>query len=270
MVSAPRTSAGPGLTGPIHPCPPAGSARDALLPELLAWALTKGAAWIGLEFHPDEPLLIVTQDGAGVTDPFDWWTDSSVAFLARPLAGRLELISAFGELLAPCTEGMPVHRPRRTAWDGTTTLVLHGVTLTEHRQESLAEAEFRGRLQRLAFGFPLTVTLNGRERPRPHAATGARLFLQTDLGLIALAGYGPGEDWQREFTTDLAVYVQGLQVFAPAFGRTDGLVNIVHLDPARCLAVWPERHRLVDEDAALRAIRRAIRHLWQVRLAKLK
>lgn len=270
LTSSLRRPTGHVPIGPINRFPSAGSARDALLREWLVWALTDGATWVGLEFHSEVSTLMVTHDGAGVTDPWGWLKESPVAFLARPLAGRLELVSAFGELTVPLPEGTPVLRPRRTAWEGTTTGVLHRVTLTEHCQDFLAEAEFQGRLERLAFGFPIPVIANGRELPRPHAATGSRCFLQSELGLVSLAGHGPGEDRGRDYTTDLAVYVQGLPVFAHAFRRPDGPVNVVHLDPPRFLAAWPERNRLADEDGALRAIRRQLRHLWQVRLAALK
>lgn len=88
--------------------------------------------------------------------------------------------------------------------------------------------------------------------------------------MMSLSGYGEGEDWTKDYTTDLAVYLQGLPVYATPYRRSEDWVNVVHLDSTRFFARLPDRNKLIDEDQVIREIRRGIRDLWQGRLKVLK
>jgi hypothetical protein len=264
--------------------------KATVLSELMQNAHRAGASCVRLDFEPDWKRLVVTDDGGGIDDlqtlltvAESGWDAETVqrehpfglGFLSAVHAcERLEIQSKFGRIAFRTADllafkSIPVDLPT-SPWDGATVILLHGIDLTHHHQGPLAEAEFQAKVERLARGFPIPVLVNGRELSRPHAIDGPRRFVETSVGRLSLSGVGEGEDWTKDYTTDLAVYLQGLPVYATPYRRNEDWVNVIHLDSTRFFARLPDRDKLIDEDQVICEIRQHVRAFWQQRLKALK
>ncbi len=94
-------------------------------------------------------------------------------------------------------------------------------------------------------------------------ARDARSYLATPIGQIHLAGVTGGRP-----TTAVLLLLNGSIVYGDR--RLDREGNVVHLDPRRFHARWPERTVLVDEVGTLRAVETTLKALWRARLADAK
>lgn len=112
---------------------------------------------------------------------------------------------------------------------------------------------------RLFKGFPIPVTLNGQDVPRPHAANDD--FVKTSIGDISVATLA-GDDIEA---TDMHVYLQGLSISLPSASGVERFPAVIHLDPVQFHGRAPDRSLVIEEDAATR-VQSALRDVVVARL----
>lgn len=244
-----------------------------VISELLQNARRAGASKVSVNYDDETKTLVVADDGCGITDFQNLLTvaesgwDQEVkdnecpygmGFLASLYAcEHIEAASVcgtvsfttkqalqFGEI--PVASGDPIK--------GGTLIALRGF-----KADISVEV-----MKKIVIGFPLPVSYNGEELPRPYALANLPA-VETALGHISIRGIHRGEPGCIGDKTD--GYLLGFKVFSSSSSYYSGDVpNIVHLAPRSFQARMPDRDSLVDPDKARKKIEAEINRLWQQHL----
>lgn len=242
--------------------------RYTLVTELLQNARRAGATEVSIAYDEARAVLTVCDDGCGIDDFQKLLTLHESGW--QP--GLVEAENAFGVGFSKCLYAADhvsiASKGRRLEFDtepalqgevfdvlddadtapGHTTVRLDGVVLPRLDVE----------LPRLVRGFPVPVRFNGALLPRPHSV-GAMQFVETDVGLVHLAGTTSGR-----YATSLAVYLQGLLIAHRDYYCEGGApLNVVHLDSKTFIARLPDRRELVDSAEQMKRVAQAIDRLWE-------
>lgn len=228
--------------------------KTTTLGELMQNARRAGATKVSFHYNEDSKELVVNDDGTGISDmealltvaESGWDADTmalehpfGIGFLSAIFACKhIEVSSVGGHFKAP-TEDILAFKPitiKPIVWLGTTQIRLTGVDLTL--------SELQNHLTKLARGFPIPVELNGVSLDRPDALNSERTFIDTVIGQACLSGINNLTD---NYSTYLAVYLQGLPVYNTSGYYLDSDRNAVHLDSAQFYARLPDRDKLIDE-----------------------
>jgi hypothetical protein len=235
------------------------STSTTVLAECMQNARRAGATSVSFAYDASAATLIVTDDGAGISDfaalvtvaESDWMPETmeseqpfgigffSVCFAAERIrvesrGKQVEFTS--GDLIAKT----PITIQAGDFIDGTR-ITLLGCTLDE---EKIARA-----LTRYASGFPIPVIWQEIPLPRPCAQAGLA-GKETSVGFIHIPGIH-GDQGQPSFDNRGHVYCQGLPVFVQHFSYSyppshacDRLV--IHMDHLKYLPRMPDRDALID------------------------
>jgi hypothetical protein len=242
--------------------------------ELLQNARRAGATRIAVEYDDQDKRLVVEDDGSGLKNfsvllryAASGWSDDVAAaelpygmgFLAAVYSAREVLVVSGAWQLrfdsAALLDGAVFPIEQAPVPVNGTRLELYGVDLPEADQV----------LERMAKGYPVPITFNGRDLRRDHAVThNGRTFIPTDVGLISVPPTCP--------SADLHVYLQGLQVYTKISNYWTGTVGatVVHLDSAKWRGNFPDRNKCIDEEIMVRAVKAALRLSMERRLLDLK
>lgn len=238
--------------------------RTTVLGELLQNARRAGATQVVFEFAPETKTLKVVDDGCGIesietllTVAESGWDADVVAqehpfglgFISALFACRhLTVVSKSGQISVDTEEVLsfePVTVNPVSDWDGLTVISMAGVDIDA---EKLAET-----LKKLAKGFPIPVSINGKALGRPHALDSGVDFTKSEIGLIHLANRCDPKNPAKDFE----VYLQGLPIFRSSrfcFGD-----HVIHLDSSKFFARLPDRDKLVDESEVAIQIQEALK-----------
>jgi hypothetical protein len=244
--------------------------RHSVLAELLQNARRAGASAVHVRYDADAKRLTVTDDGCGVSDfqtlltlGESGWSDE-VRRTEQPFGlGFLQSLYV-AEHCCVESRGRRLRFDTRAALNGAMLGVergrdLSGTTVT---LDNVALPQLDRVIARLARGFPLRVSFNGLALRRPHAPEVLPL-VATGIGGVYLAGAEDGAA-----TRETVVYLQGLPIEgSEGLGRT---CNVVHLDPERFQGRLPDRDRLIEHEARLEEVERALATLWRDRLVAAK
>lgn len=161
---------------------------------------------------------------------------------------HLTVVSKSGQISVDTEEVLsfePVTVNPVSDWDGLTVISMAGVDIDA---EKLAET-----LKKLAKGFPIPVSINGKALGRPHALDSGVDFTKSEIGLIHLANRCDPKNPAKDFE----VYLQGLPIFRSnrfCFGD-----HVIHLDSSKFFARLPDRDKLVDESEVAIQIQEALK-----------
>jgi hypothetical protein len=253
--------------------------KTTVLGELMQNARRAGATSVNFEFAPETKILRVTDDGCGIdsietllTVAESGWDADVVAqehpfgigFLSALFACRhITVVSKSGRISVNTDDVLsfkPVDITPVPKWDNVTTITMIAVDLELGRIEH--------ELKRLASAFPIPVLFNGAELDRPHAIDSCLEFVNTEVGLVSLAGF------DKPILNNYAyvMYLQGLPIYKSSnygsFGQAG--YHIVHLDSSRFFGRLPDRDELVDKDDAASLVKVVLRCEIEKRLTEMK
>jgi hypothetical protein len=252
--------------------------------ELMQNARRAGATRVTFAVNPGESdrgvTLVVEDDGRGIESVdallcvarSNWDAETTarespygVGFLAALYAARRVRVESGGFSFETDTEtllaGEHVTVQLETERRGTR-ITLMGVEVGAVSDEEARE-RLGAEVGRQSKGFPIAVALNGGELARPHAID--ETFAPHDAcghiripGVHTADGAGSSEAIERGLRYMPVVYLNGQPVLEMA-GRSfrysgDGVAVVVHLDPTRFRARWPDREHLYDHGTAVEAI----------------
>ncbi|WP_296900832.1 hypothetical protein [Thiohalocapsa sp.] len=234
----------------------------------------------------DEPLLdvVVTDDGCGIESVESLlcvarskWDPETIALEAPYGVGFLSALYAATRVCVESSEfridadtetllageHVTVHpSPRRTG----TRVTLLGVNVGAWSTEQ-ARALIKAEIERQGKGFPIAVSLDGRDIARPHAME-AEQFALTGPGYISIPGIhverGALDAGSIAHLLRLGptTYLNGQPVWLHRGGvrsrSGDGRTIVVHLDPQRVQARWPDRDYLYDATETGSAVEQAL------------
>lgn len=129
------------------------------------------------------------------------------------------------------------------------------------QQEYAIINEIRAR----AKGFPLPVSINGQECPRPHAQDQLQ-GVMTPIGFVSYAGVTTDDQMIPEIRQH-QLYLQGLPIGSRK-GQNEPI--IVHLDSTQFTARMPDRSDLFDPLVQMEKVEAELRNLVSYRLTSLK
>jgi hypothetical protein len=253
--------------------------KTTVLGELMQNARRAGATSVNFEFAPETKILRVTDNGCGIdsietllTVAESGWDADVVAqehpfgigFLSALFACRhITVVSKSGRISVDTDDVLsfkPVNITPVPEWDNVTTITMVGVDLELGRIEH--------ELKRLASAFPIPVLFNGAELDRPHAIDSGLEFVNTEVGLVSLAGF----DKPTLNNYAYVMYLQGLPIYKSSnygsFGQAG--FHIVHLDSSRFFGRLPDRDELVDKDDAASLVKAVLRCEIEKRLTEMK
>ena len=233
------------------------------------------ATQVSFEFAPETKILRVTDNGCGIdsietllTVAESGW-DAEVVAHEHPFGiGFLSALFACHHLTVHSKSGRisvkteqvlsfkPVTVEPVSDWDGNTSITMLGVDFDFQ--------SFKSTLEGLAKGFPIPVIFNGESLDRIHALDSGLDFAKTEVGWIHLIGLDKPDNAEYAFD----VYLQGLPIYkSHSYCRN---VHVIHLDSARFYARLPDRDKLIDESAVVKAINAALKQAIEKRLINLK
>lgn len=114
-----------------------------------------------------------------------------------------------------------------------------------------------------AMGFPIKVSLNGMDLPRPFAQAALQGEM-TDVGFVSIHGVHRGELGDTSFSVNspfgrVQYFLQGLPIaYRDTITYVDPKSNVVHLDQQAFTAMLPDRAHLKDESASATRVADAI------------
>jgi hypothetical protein len=261
--------------------------KETFLGELMQNARRAGATKIEFKYDEETNTLTIEDDGCGL-DNFETlltvaesgWSKEvveaespfGIGFLSAIFScEEVQIVSKCGVLhcltedllqFKPCTvipEG-GIHQPIGTSILMVGCTALKGdTTIKKSATTVLLKA-----LQHLALGFPIPVSFNGTELPRPNAV--GSNFVKTEIGdvHVPLNYIGVEYMYYRRYH-NFVVYLQGLPVDTPNLdyytrSEYDSKLNIVvHLDSAKFIARLPDRDKLINEQENMAIIRAGVR-----------
>jgi hypothetical protein len=233
-----------------------------VLSEMMQNARRAGATMVQFSYSEDGTLVVV-DNGKGIDDFQKLLTLSESGWDAELVVREHAFGQGFFSALHSGKHVTVESRGRKIAFEtedvlnfasiakvpsdfiGGTRITLQGMTLPK---KNLVEA-----LARFAKGFPIDVTLDGKQIVRKHALP-ALSTIETAIGHIHLLGY---HDGKSKLVAGIEVYLQGLPIYNSGFSWEDR--NIVHLDATQFDARMPDRSQLIDEKEAVQRIRAAVR-----------
>lgn len=230
-----------------------------VLCELMQNARRAGATKVGFTLKGD--VLRVEDDGVGIHDFGDllavaqsgWDIETiekerpyGLGFLAAVYGSTHIRVESLQWKLDADTKDILDFKPIVIS---KTAKLFHGtkVVLCGFNDQTLLGFGFYEVLSKVAAGFPIEVTANGRKVSRPDAL-GQGDFRDSRVGKIRIP---------RHAGAFARLYYQGLPLWAKDIRRPDSVV--VHLDTSRFTARLPDRDTLVDDDSARYDIRAAVR-----------
>lgn len=240
-----------------------------VLTELLQNARRAGATKVDISAQKEngEMVLIVVDNGIGISDfqklltvAESGWDEKLVqeesafgmGFLGAIFAARRVVVQSNGHTMDIDTEHL---------------LSMNDVTIlpvAEHLglgasvtlfgvNENIVEERT---VEELVKGFPLPVTLNGKNIERPRAMNGGLSFIDTPVGSMSIK-YEEIANHRHMSNTSFVAYLQGFKVIGDS--RYDRSV-VLHLDSTRFKARMPDRDKLIDERDAEKQIANVISH----------
>jgi hypothetical protein len=233
-----------------------------VLSEMMQNARRAGATMVQFSYSEDGTLVVI-DNGKGIDDFQKLLTLSESGWDAELVVREHAFGQGFFSALHSGKHVTVESRGRKIAFEtedvlnfasiakepsdfiGGTRITLQGMTLPK---KNLVEA-----LARFAKGFPIDVTLDGKQIVRKHALP-ALSTIETAIGHIHLLGY---HDGKSKLVAGIEVYLQGLPIYNSGFSWEDR--NIVHLDATQFDARMPDRSQLIDEKEAVQRIRAAVR-----------
>lgn len=128
-----------------------------------------------------------------------------------------------------------------------------------YRDEAyIEEPRLTQELQFRAMGFPIKVSLNGVELPRPFAQAALQGEM-TGIGFVSIHGIHRGEVGDTNHSSATEYFLQGLPI---VYRDTDAYVNprstVVHLDQHAFTAMLPDRAHLKDESTSTKRVAEAL------------
>jgi hypothetical protein len=245
------------------------------LAELLQNGRRAGATRIAIEWDPDHTVMTVSDDGHGIgnfkplfvacksawepeikfrEDPFGVGLFAALyASVSVEIHSLDRLVTLDESLFNNC----PVYVKTAPQRIGTQLRL----TLRAHLRRKTAE--WRTVILALVKGFPIPVSFNGEELPRPHALDSGLPFRSTEIGALYLEGWQPCQPIPPRSMPML--YCQGLPMCARDSHRQNGF-DVLHVATTRFRARSPDRHMLHEADTNEPVIERAIVRMWQERL----
>ncbi|MEY2117236.1 ATP-binding protein [Rhodanobacter sp. FW106-PBR-R2A-1-13] len=255
---------------------------DAVLGELLQNARRAGATMVTVTYDT-EGNLKVEDDGCGIADMQNLLTAAESGWQAGTVAtehpfglGFLSTLYVSPTVVVDtCHEGRGARivvdtaallesgsvevEPSQRTLGTCVTLMRYGVTSEEM---FLVEDIIRGRFVSLARGFPLPVSLNGVDVPRPDASgmpLSGQEWHETEVGSVRLNLGGIPSRYRQ--------FVQGLPV-CDGMKFLSETTTVVHLNDT-FQAKLPDRRHLMDAMDSARRIGRALGALARVQLSRL-
>lgn len=230
--------------------------------------------------------LIIEDNGRGVGNvgallcvaESDWGreidceTPYGVGFLSALYAARRVRVESSGFMFESDTEALLRGEPvelESISDAGTTRVELRGISTGDMDPRASHDLLTR-QIHRQARGFPVRVFLNDTELQREHAIDIGGFHSDDSVGQIRIPGIHAATEpaLQARRIAGSAryapiVYLNGQPVGVGRIrsyggGQADGS-TIVHLDPERFRARWPDRDTLYDENVAEKAIRDLVR-----------
>jgi len=252
--------------------------------ELMQNARRSGATCVAFEVTAGENetgvTLVVEDDGRGIESVdallcvarSNWDAETTarespygVGFLSALYAARRVRVESGGFGFETDTEALlagehvTVQPERKRSG---TRITLMDVDVKGHG-DGATQKTLGAEIRRQAKAFPIAVTLNGVELERPHAINGS-FAAHEACGHICIPGIhtrdgaGAGDAIARVLRYTPAAYLNGQPVGVSPTGwhsySGDGAAVVVHLDPTRFRARWPDRDHLYDAKAADEAI----------------
>lgn len=221
--------------------------------ELLQNGRRAGATKIDIQHFDNEgeDVLIVTDDGIGITEfqklltiAESGWDANTVAtespfgmgFLSALFAARRVVVESGGRTLDMDTEHMLTLSDVRI-------LPVSEYTGKGMRVSLFGVTRIKGdKIPDLVRGFPIPVTLNGKELERDRAIDGKYAFVETEHGLLYLNHEQSLRDvWHKGNSIEL--YLQGFLMNGRDLRNPDA---VLHLDPTKFFGRMPDRDVLVD------------------------
>lgn len=245
-----------------------------LISELIQNARRAGASEVSISYDDASKRLVVADNGTGIEDfqsllhfNASGWNESTTQ-AEHPFglgfskclyaASHVHITSRGKSLEFDCADALAQHELEvGNAVDaplGFTVITLDGVDLPA----------LGTRIDRITRGFPIPVVFNGVTQPRLHATTSSMHFVDSDIGLIHIAGRDNGKR-----ATGMAVYLQGLLVGDSSrdFYCCHSGLDVVHLDSTKFMARMPDRSELIDAPEQRSRIAGAIHCQWEQILA---
>ena len=228
------------------------SNTNVVLSELLQNARRAGATKVEVNHSDSMASLQVLDDGCGISDfqkllmiAESGWNQEVVdaeqpygmGWMATCFAAERVIVESKGKRMRFKTEDALALQDlecEESEVSGHTVITLLGCKL----------GNVDVKLRELVQGFPIPVTYNGAELPRPYALDGGLPFRATPIGQACV----PALCGQVKYpSTSCRVFLQGLPVHTERYSRHD-LQNIVHLDSQLFAARMPDRYQLLDAE----------------------
>lgn len=239
--------------------------------ELMQNARRAGATRIDIEYDEARQVLVVQDDGCGLTDfsvllrfAASGWDQEvteaegpyGMGFIACLYAARKEILVVSGDRQIRCST--------TALLDGETFPVEPAATPVRGTRVELVGVELKqpaATMQSISRGFAIPVLYNGQELTRPDALDSRPgEFVETPVGHM----YVPGPTARH----GLIVYLQGFRVYTSTTWAAQD-APIVHLNK-QFTGKYPDRDRVIEEDQMLAHVWTAIREVLTGRLMHLK
>jgi hypothetical protein len=236
--------------------------------ELMQNARRAKASFVAVEYDPAAEMLIVRDDGEGVSDFQKLVTICESGWDEETAKSEKSFGMGFMKALYSARHCTVISRGKSVTLDTARALRREPIEVRELKPayaavgaivvlEGIALQDLDTVMTELAIGFPIEVRYNGLTLSRPYARDIAGMsFERTDIGWVHLAGRCNGN---ASRTTIL--FLQGFAI-ADDEGWVQG-DNVVHLDPAQFLARLPDREQFIDQQAVEHRVEDVLREMWR-------
>jgi hypothetical protein len=241
--------------------------RFTLVSELLQNARRAGARHIELNHDAASQVLIVRDNGCGITDfqkllsfHESGWDgvirDEEHPFgigFSKCLYAANRCIVTSGNMTVDIDTAQALNK---ASFEVVTSGGHEAILGTQVELHGVDLPDLPTRIENLCLGFPIDVLFNGKPLQRSLAQANLRT-MDSPVGAVYLTGADDGL-----YNHNTVVFLQGFCVMRPVHFMVDQ-VNVVHLDSTQFIARLPDRDKLIDEDVQRKRIEADLKACWR-------